>query len=265
MNPELRKQLFIRKHLPGILAVLILTIMLPLTIFFSRLSPQYKQQAAEISGIPTIQQPTLSIKPTIITSTIAQPLTQEKISPANPKNTTTLILTICLHGIGVCGDNVATQSAGNLDPLHTTRQASVDLYDNKIQIIKNFQISINYSATDSKFTGRISADNLPTAIAGLKISVPGYLSSSISTGPSFKTNQTNILPIVSLVTGDIDRNNTLNLEDYKKLMLCFDKPNQPNPCITSRHQEADLNDDGAVNGIDYNLFIRETADQKTQK
>lgn len=50
--------------------------------------------------------------------------------------------------------------------------------------------------------------------------------------------------------------------DYALLMKCFDKPNQTNPCSPAQHKTADLNNDGIVNGIDYNLLIRQTANQK---
>ena len=45
--------------------------------------------------------------------------------------------------------------------------------------------------------------------------------------------------------------------DYKTFLNCFDKPDAPNSsCSPSEHKAADLNNDGIVNGTDYNLLIR---------
>ncbi len=51
-------------------------------------------------------------------------------------------------------------------------------------------------------------------------------------------------------------------EDYAMFIKCFDKPNQTNPCSPTQHKAADLNNDGVVDGIDYNLFIHKKAGQK---
>lgn len=51
-------------------------------------------------------------------------------------------------------------------------------------------------------------------------------------------------------------------ENYTLLMKCFDKPNQTNPCTPTQLKSVDLNGDGIVNGIDYNLYVRQTAGQK---
>lgn len=50
--------------------------------------------------------------------------------------------------------------------------------------------------------------------------------------------------------------------DYTTFIKCFDKPNQINPCSPEEHKTADLNNDGIVDGIDYNLFIHKKTGQK---
>jgi len=51
-------------------------------------------------------------------------------------------------------------------------------------------------------------------------------------------------------------------KDYAEFIKCFDKPNQTNPCSPAERIAADLNNDGIVDGVDYNLFIRKNTDQK---
>lgn len=51
-------------------------------------------------------------------------------------------------------------------------------------------------------------------------------------------------------------------KDYAAFIKCFDKPNQTNPCSPAERIAADLNNDGIVDGVDYNLFIRKKTDQK---
>jgi hypothetical protein len=53
-------------------------------------------------------------------------------------------------------------------------------------------------------------------------------------------------------------------QDYTLLTKCFDKPNQINPCTPAQHKAADLNNDGVIDGIDYNLLIRQTTNKKAQ-
>lgn len=60
-----------------------------------------------------------------------------------------------------------------------------------------------------------------------------------------------------------------NTQDYSTFIKCFDKPNQTpiisgqtNPCSPEQHKAADLNSDGIVDGIDYNLFVRKKTNPK---
>lgn len=50
--------------------------------------------------------------------------------------------------------------------------------------------------------------------------------------------------------------------DYALLMKCFGKSDQSNPCTPSEKISADLNNDGVINGVDYNLLLRETTKSK---
>lgn len=53
--------------------------------------------------------------------------------------------------------------------------------------------------------------------------------------------------------------------NYELLLKCFDKPNHTNPCTQAEKNTADLNGDGIVNGIDYNLYVRDSVKSGTTK
>src|SRR5574340_96457 len=56
--------------------------------------------------------------------------------------------------------------------------------------------------------------------------------------------------IPAIRAGDIDNNNQLDILDYNDLMSCFSNK----PC--NFHNQSDLNRDGNVDGVDYNIWIR---------
>ena len=53
----------------------------------------------------------------------------------------------------------------------------------------------------------------------------------------------------------------MNILDYNSLMSSFSDLLPAVSCDTGRKASADLNDDGAVNQFDYNLFMREMLNQ----
>ena len=82
--------------------------------------------------------------------------------------------------------------------------------------------------------------------------IPGYF--TISSLPEILS-----LPSLSLTAGDINNDNQLDILDYSILLSCFGSKFTSSICIS---KEADITDDGAVTGEDYNLFLREISVQK---
>lgn len=72
-----------------------------------------------------------------------------------------------------------------------------------------------------------------------------------------------ILPKISEAAGSIS--NKTPDADYSIFIKCFDKPNQTNPCSPLERKAADLNYDGIVDGIDYNILIRKRANPEISK
>ena len=78
------------------------------------------------------------------------------------------------------------------------------------------------------------------------------------------TGQTNTMESITLVTGDVNSDNVLNILDYNLLIGCYSDFAPAASCTTSNKLLTDLNDDGKVNQFDYNLFLRELTVQNGQ-
>ena len=68
---------------------------------------------------------------------------------------------------------------------------------------------------------------------------------------------TNNMPSASLVAGDINSDGVLSISDYNILIGCYSDLLPAADCDSTRKFNSDLNDDGSVNHLDYNLFLRE--------
>lgn len=82
---------------------------------------------------------------------------------------------------------------------------------------------------------------------------------------SINAGQNNKLSDAILVAGDVVSDNKLNILDYNILIGCYSDLAPATACNDiQKKNSSDLNDDGAVNQFDYNLFIREIATQPGQ-
>lgn len=190
--------------------------------------------------------------------TVTQPIT---ITPSQEENGKTYFdLTLLLHGIGSAGDskNPLGNSGSNKDPKHTTRSIALHVMSSANEQLHTDLGTVTYSVTDGTFKGTIGVDtNSLVDGSYLKVKSDQYLVKKL-TLPTIKKNDTNTISPVSLVTGDIDGNNELNILDYNILADCYSDINAaPRSCSDENKVLADLTDDGKVNQFDYNLFIRE--------
>lgn len=61
----------------------------------------------------------------------------------------------------------------------------------------------------------------------------------------------------TLIVGDVNQDNVVNITDYNLMMQCYSDLLPPKgPCSPSLKRASDLDDDGYVNGTDYNLMVR---------
>jgi len=102
---------------------------------------------------------------------------------------------------------------------------------------------------------------VPAGKYSLKVTVDRYLHRIIPGLITLSSNKNNVLPTVSLITGDTNSDNKLDIRDYNMIIDCYSDYLAPVACDESKKAATDLTDDGNVNQFDNNLFDRELSVQ----
>lgn len=215
----------------------------------------------KFSSPTPIPQPSLSLTPTIPLSPSSSPSISPTIQPSTTSgNTTSISLTICPHGLGNCGDNTNPSSQGNTTPKHSTRIVTV-IFKNLANIpVATESGTVTYVPASQSFQGILDVPNLPSGQYLITIRTNGFLGKQLPTITTITPGASLQLPEAFLTSGDSDNNNQLTILDYQALLSCFDTKVHDPSCIapiTDQNSGADINDDGIVDGVDYNIFIRE--------
>jgi hypothetical protein len=193
---------------------------------------------------PTIVQPTSVVPPTA--------------TPTPIPGDTVVNVVLGLHGIGTAGDSAAPNSDGNMDPLHTTRTITLTIFNSQNQQIASQQGSVAYNSGTGRFTGSVNlGSQFTSGLYTVKIQTSQYLRGLVSGIQTINAGQTNTLPYTTLVAGDVNGDNQINILDYNILMGCYSDLLPAVSCTSANNVLSDLNDDGNVNQFDYNLFLRE--------
>ena len=206
-----------------------------------------------------------------------------EIVPQAP-NGPLLGLSFGVLGIGSAG--------GNFKPIHPTRDVTIYLYptgvnslDKKTRPLNTIKSKVHYDANENSPTyGRFINNKIDL---GSHVADGDY-QIVIKTSKSFRTlfkeksnsvggivyslekkaDETNypILPFKTMIMGDLfplsEGDNVVDLNDYAVLVNCFHQKRGTPPCPDPNN--ADINDDGMVNGLDYNVMVlsyRELQDQ----
>ncbi|MGI8419749.1 MAG: hypothetical protein ACR2LN_03840, partial [Candidatus Levyibacteriota bacterium] len=144
-------------------------------------------------------------------------------SPTNgvpDSNLTSLSFTILLHGIGTAGDilNPSVASFSNKSPLTQQRDMQVTLYDGAKKQLLAKTIQIKYDSTIGAFAGKLATDSsLQNSTYSIKLQVPGFIPNS--THFTVSGQSITVAPI-TLTTGDINNDAALNVIDYNALLDC---------------------------------------------
>jgi Mg-chelatase subunit ChlD len=198
--------------------------------------------------------PTMTPSPTLTPTPTATPSTGMNFS-----------LTVFLHGIGDSGDNAnpTASSLSNKTPIHTTRNITVSLYDVNNNLVATASGNVVYSSASGNFVGSASATaSVPTGKYTAKVWTDNHLTRLVSGILSLVNGQTNTIPTTTLIAGDVNSDNRLDIRDYNLLLGCYsDLQAAPNCTDDATKLASDLNDDNAVNQFDYNLFLREISTQ----
>ena len=99
------------------------------------------------------------------------------------------------------------------------------------------------------FNATIDLGTLSTGSYVVKVKLDNTLRKAIPGIQTLTQGATTTLPIVTLVSGDINNDNVLDIQDYNIFLSCYGQ----NVC--TQKKLADFNDDGPVDGIDYNIFL----------
>lgn len=179
--------------------------------------------------------PTSTPRPTITPTSVPYP----GFTP-NPLDTQILV-SAKIIGIG---------TDGNRNPRHLTRSVTVEIYDMQNQLVKKGYGFIIFDRMDT-FRGIIHFGTVDNGTYFIKILTPHLLKAAVM--PTFQVldnKRLNILPNVSLVQGDIDDDNIVNINDYNLALGCFQNKKCPDKDLI------DFNDDMVGNIIDYNILLR---------
>lgn len=115
-------------------------------------------------------------------------------------------------------------------------------------------VGITYDSQTKKFSGSNSINWVPASgIYNIKVRAPGYLKILIPS-KTITRGQENIIPVDIVTPGDVNGDNLIDIQDYNALVGCFGNKFRLIACNGTTN--ADLNDDGASDGIDYNIFIK---------
>lgn len=188
------------------------------------------------SGLST---PTPTAKPT---ATIAPTATVQPTAP--PAGSTLLNMSAMMPGIG--------GTSGNKTPKRPSRTAQVTVLNSQNQVSKSASGALTFDGT--KFAGTINlGTNFASGVFTVKIKLDNTLAKLAPGIQNITTKTTNQVPQVTLVSGDMDGNNILDIYDWNAMLSCAKKESA---CTDSKKTLADLNDDGKVEEMDLNILLR---------
>lgn len=192
----------------------------------------------------------------------------DNITPSvSPANQTQFGLTVFLHGLGNSGDNANpnSHSLSTKNPLHKDRAILLEIFNNNDELVASGSGTIYYASTSGNFKGVVEFGNKIQSSADyiIKLKSDQYLRNAYPGIQSVTAGTTMELPNISLVTGDVNDDNKLNILDYNFLYGCYQTDIFPTArsCDAVKKRATDLNDEGNVNMYDINLFIRELSVQ----
>lgn len=187
--------------------------------------------------------------PTVTPTQTPQPTPTNTIvpTPTLPSTPTLVGLTVTVPGIG---------SKGNKTPNNSQRTVVVTLVDGASKVIgAPVKSTVAFDPGSGAFKGTVNFGTvIPTGNYTTKIKMDQYLIKKVTAGSTITAGILNQLPQVGLIVGDINNDNKLDILDYNILVGCFGSKINSQTC-GNKKVDTDLNDDGVINGVDYNLFL----------
>lgn len=196
-------------------------------------------------------------------------------TPTIPAGNAILALAIGLDAIGNTGDNNTPNdsSGSNKNPKRPTRNVTVELFNASNNQPVGTKRTGTVAYVNGLFTGSIDlGTGFTTGSYNIKVKSDGYLRRK-ALGITLTAGRINTLTKISLVAGDINiigdikGDNAIDIRDYNILISCLSDPTQTvdNHALCNSNAQyavlSDLDDNGVVDQLDYNLFRRELSVQ----
>ncbi|MDQ5900546.1 MAG: hypothetical protein QG600_124 [Patescibacteria group bacterium] len=209
----------------------------------------------------TISTPTAT--PTVITATqiptgTTNPTPSTSTTPVIPNNKATLNLQIGLQGIGSIGDTASPELStfSNKNPFTIKRDLTVNLFNTDNIQVQELKGNITYNSDLGLFTGTIETEPLTSGFYRIKVKTGQNLSREYLLIFSLREGQSTQLPPLTVIAGDVNDDNVLDILDYHLIAECVSDFRPAVSCKEGYSLKADLNDDGKVNQVDLNLILR---------
>lgn len=221
--------------------------------------------------VSAVQQPTATptITPTRVpTATPTPTITPTKAPTATPTMTVSPTLTITSGATSLLlslkmpaiGNNAQTE---NVNPSHPTRTVTLDFID-AAGAIDTLSAPLTFNGT--RYVGSVPFTKAPTTVGGnaykIKVRFDNTLKKYLSNDPiAIVPGQQNQTPLMTLIPGDISVNNVLDIFDYNVLVSCYGSRMGSTFC-DGHELASDLNDNGSVDGVDYNVLLTSFRDAR---
>jgi len=180
-------------------------------------------------------------------------------TPTIPTGNAVLMLAVGLDAIGNTGDNATPNdsSGSNKTPKRPTRNVTVELFQSSTNQPVGTAKTGSVVYANGVFTGSLDlGSGFITGSYNIKVKSDGYLRRK-ALGVTLTSGRINTLTKITLVVGDINGDNAINILDYNILISCSVFSTDNHGACGQYAVLSDLDDNGAVDQLDYNLFLRE--------
>src|SRR3989344_233826 len=133
------------------------------------------------------------------------------------------------------------------------------------KVFKKITIPAAYDKDTNTFSSsRISLYNIPTGKYQLLLKVNGSLRQPLGT-KEISADETIIIQAkeIKLVMGDVNNDNEIDMLDYAMILNCFEDKAVTSAC--KNPEDNDLNSDGIINSLDYDILSKSLLVSKTRK
>lgn len=152
---------------------------------------------------------------------------------------------------------ISKRNGENDHPVRTRRTVKVSVYDStssESAKVSEKTGTVDFNAATAQYEGNVGiGTSLPTGNYIVKVRMDNTLKKRLPGVVHIdQTKQDNATPVVELVTGDLDQNNALDIQDFTNVMACF---NHLTACTGDVAILGDLDDDGVTTGDNDDINI----------